>query len=70
MPRSGIGPVLAGGRASRYPAGNFFPSVDAGQIRLHMRAPTGTRIEEIDAVAEILGKLPGVADGDDSCEPN
>jgi DNA-binding MarR family transcriptional regulator len=25
---------------------------------------------EIDAVAEILGKLPGVADGDDSCEPN
>jgi DNA-binding MarR family transcriptional regulator len=26
--------------------------------------------EEIDAVAEILGKLPGVADGDDSCEPN
>ena len=25
---------------------DFFPSVDAGQIRLHMRAPTGTRIEE------------------------
>ena len=25
---------------------------------------------EIDAIAEILGKLPGVADGDDSCEPN
>jgi multidrug efflux pump subunit AcrB len=24
---------------------DFFPSVDAGQIRLHMRAPTGTRIE-------------------------
>jgi len=24
---------------------DFFPTVDAGQIRLHMRAPTGTRIE-------------------------
>jgi multidrug efflux pump subunit AcrB len=25
---------------------NFFPSIDAGQINLHVRAPTGTRIEE------------------------
>ena len=25
--------------------------------------------EELDAVAEILGKLPGVTDGDDSCSP-
>jgi DNA-binding MarR family transcriptional regulator len=25
--------------------------------------------EELDTVAEILGKLPGVADGDDSCKP-
>jgi multidrug efflux pump subunit AcrB len=25
---------------------DFFPSVDAGLIRLHVRAPTGTRIEE------------------------
>ncbi|MBA4695972.1 MAG: efflux RND transporter permease subunit [Legionella sp.] len=25
---------------------NFFPSVDAGQIKLHLRAPTGTRVEE------------------------
>ena len=25
---------------------NFFPTVDAGQIRLHIRAQTGTRIEE------------------------
>jgi multidrug efflux pump subunit AcrB len=24
---------------------NFFPAVDAGQIKLHMRAPSGTRIE-------------------------
>ena len=25
---------------------DFFPSVDTGQIRLHLRAPTGTRIEQ------------------------
>jgi multidrug efflux pump subunit AcrB len=25
---------------------DFFPSVDAGQIRLHVRAPAGTRLEE------------------------
>ncbi len=25
---------------------NFFPNVDAGQIKLHVRAPTGTRVEE------------------------
>jgi multidrug efflux pump subunit AcrB len=25
---------------------DFFPAVDAGQFRLHVRAPTGTRIEE------------------------
>src|SRR5712672_3808124 len=25
---------------------NFFPAVDAGQFRLHVRAPTGTRIEQ------------------------
>ena len=29
---------------------DFFPSVDAGEIRLHVRAPAGTRIEE----AEVL----------------
>lgn len=25
---------------------NFFPTVDAGQLRLHLRAPAGTRLEE------------------------
>ncbi len=29
-----------------------FPSVDGGQIRLHMRLPTGTRIEETARVAD------------------
>jgi multidrug efflux pump subunit AcrB len=31
---------------------DFFPSVDGGQIRLHMRMPTGTRIEETARVAD------------------
>lgn len=29
---------------------NFFPTVDAGQINLHVRAPVGTRIEETAAL--------------------
>jgi multidrug efflux pump subunit AcrB len=31
---------------------DFFPSVDAGLIRLHLRAPTGTRIEETARLAD------------------
>jgi CzcA family heavy metal efflux pump len=31
---------------------DFFPSVDAGQIRLHLRAATGTRIEETAQIAD------------------
>jgi multidrug efflux pump subunit AcrB len=31
---------------------DFFPSVDGGQIRLHMRVPSGTRIEETARVAD------------------
>ena len=33
---------------------DFFPSVDAGQIRLHFRAPTGTRIEETARIADAI----------------
>lgn len=29
---------------------DFFPQVDAGQIRLHVRAPVGTRIEETERI--------------------
>ena len=29
---------------------DFFPTVDAGQIRLHLRAPTGTRVEETEKI--------------------
>ena len=31
---------------------NFFPEVDAGQIKLHLRAPTGTRIEDTTALCD------------------
>jgi len=31
---------------------DFFPSVDSGQIRLHMRGPTGMRIEETARLAD------------------
>jgi multidrug efflux pump subunit AcrB len=29
---------------------DFFPYVDAGQMRLHVRTPTGTRIEEVERI--------------------
>ena len=29
---------------------DFFPTVDSGQLRLHARAPAGTRIEETEMV--------------------
>jgi multidrug efflux pump subunit AcrB len=31
---------------------DFFPSVDAGQLKLHFRAPTGTRIEQTAVLAD------------------
>jgi len=31
---------------------DFFPGVDAGQIRMHLRAPSGTRIEEMARLAD------------------
>jgi multidrug efflux pump subunit AcrB len=40
---------------------DFFPSVDAGQIRLHVRAPAGTRIEQTERyyaqVQEVIRKI-------------
>jgi multidrug efflux pump subunit AcrB len=39
---------------------NFFPSVDAGTLRLHVRAPTGTRIEQtaklVDEIEAVIRK--------------
>jgi multidrug efflux pump subunit AcrB len=31
---------------------DFFPSVDAGEFKLHMRAPTGTRVEDTAAICD------------------
>ncbi|MFI5314151.1 MAG: efflux RND transporter permease subunit [Myxococcota bacterium] len=31
---------------------DFFPTVDAGQLRLHLRGPTGTRLEETEHYAQ------------------
>src|SRR6202041_2715774 len=31
---------------------DFFPSVDSGEFKLHMRAPTGTRIEDTAALCD------------------
>ncbi len=36
---------------------DFFPAVDAGQFRLHVRAPAGTRIEETE---RIFGRIEAV----------
>ncbi len=52
--------ALCGGSCLLYPqlGQDFFPSVDAGQIRLHLRARTGTRIEEtvrlVDEVESVI----------------
>jgi multidrug efflux pump subunit AcrB len=65
------GPVLAGFLAVSFGslglAGligrDFFPEVDAGQLRLHVRAPAGTRLEQtevrfVDVEQEIRNALP------------
>jgi multidrug efflux pump subunit AcrB len=35
---------------------NFFPTVDGGQIKMHVRAQTGTRIEETTRLVDRIGK--------------
>ncbi|MFX4435552.1 hypothetical protein ABTA38_19615, partial [Acinetobacter baumannii] len=51
---------------------DFFPVVDAGQIRLHVRAPLGTRLEEMPSfvdkvearIRELIGhdEVAGIVD--------
>ena len=49
-----LGLCLASGLLVPFLGQDFFPDVDAGQIRLHLRARTGTRVEETaKLVAEI-----------------
>jgi multidrug efflux pump subunit AcrB len=51
--------VLVGTCAlSRFVGLDFFPEVDAGQMRLHVRAPTGTRIERTEQlVADVERRI-------------
>jgi CzcA family heavy metal efflux pump len=42
---------------ARWVGEDFFPSVDSGQFKLHMRAPTGTRIEETAALCDRVEEL-------------
>ncbi|MGD0580440.1 MAG: efflux RND transporter permease subunit, partial [Bryobacteraceae bacterium] len=47
----------------RFVGRDFFPEIDAGQLRLHARAPAGTRIEQTEALfgeieAEIRNVIP------------
>jgi multidrug efflux pump subunit AcrB len=40
----------------RWVGEDFFPSVDSGQFKLHLRAPTGTRIEETAALCDLVAR--------------
>src|SRR5437899_847905 len=42
--------LLSGAALLPFVGRDFFPSVDTGQFRLHVRAPAGTRIEETEQV--------------------
>jgi multidrug efflux pump subunit AcrB len=48
--------ICAGSLALLYPwlGQDFFPSVDAGQFKLHIRARTGTRIEETARLCDLV----------------
>lgn len=47
--------VLSGG-ISLFLGRDFFPEVDAGQIRMHMRARTGLRVEETTRLADLVNQ--------------
>ena len=44
--------VVSLGALGPWLGSDFFPAVDAGQIKLHIRAPTGTRVEETAALCD------------------
>src|SRR3954465_5402847 len=67
-----LGACVASLFLARWVGEDFFPAVDGGQFKLHLRAPSGTRIEETailadhveGALREIIpaGELAGVID--------
>jgi multidrug efflux pump subunit AcrB len=45
---------------------DFFPTVDGGQIKLHIRAPTGTRLEETTSLTDRIGTaIHGIIPGNE-----
>src|SRR6202045_4490603 len=46
---------LASFALAPYLGQDFFPTVDGGQIKLHIRAPTGTRLEETTSLTDRFG---------------
>ena len=51
-----IGFTLLSFALAPYLGQDFFPSVDGGQIKIHVRAQTGTRIEETTKLADRIGE--------------
>jgi multidrug efflux pump subunit AcrB len=51
-----VGFTLLSFALAPYLGQDFFPSVDGGQIKMHVRAQTGTRIEETTKLADRIGE--------------
>jgi len=51
-----IGFTLLSFALAPYLGQDFFPSIDGGQIKMHVRAQTGTRIEETTKLADRIGE--------------
>ena len=51
-----LGLTLLSFALAPYLGQDFFPSIDGGQIKIHMRAQTGTRIEETTKLADRVGE--------------
>jgi multidrug efflux pump subunit AcrB len=59
--------ILIGVSLTLYPrlGMDFFPQIDAGQMRLHVRAPPGTRLEQTQAYfAEVEGAIRNIVGND------
>ena len=54
-----FGLIALAGSLVKFVGREFFPSVDAGQIRLHILAPPGTRIEETERYFSQVAKAIG-----------
>jgi multidrug efflux pump subunit AcrB len=60
--------ILIGASLTLYPrlGMDFFPQIDAGQMRLHVRAPAGTRLEQTQAYfAKVEGAIRDIVGNDE-----